>query len=81
MEDLILEVRSKINGTAPGVSIDAALVDSLRRIQHLELTVYGSAIAAARELGFSNAANSLQQSIDEKIAAGRELAEFAQVAH
>jgi ferritin-like metal-binding protein YciE len=79
MEDLIVEARSKINGTAPGVSIDAALVDSLRRIQELELSVYGSANATAHELGFTSAANALQQSIDEKIAAGRELAEFAEV--
>lgn len=81
MEDLIVEVRSKINGTAQGASIDAQLVDSLRCIQELELNVYGAANAAARELGFSNAANALQQSIDEKLVAGRELAEFAEVAH
>jgi ferritin-like metal-binding protein YciE len=76
MEDLIVEVRSKINLTAPGVSIEAALVDSLQRIQQLQLDAYGSTSAAAHELGFSNAANVLQQSIDDKTTVARELAEF-----
>jgi ferritin-like metal-binding protein YciE len=80
MESLVVEARGKINGTAPGMPIDAALIDSLRRIQELEISVYGSAHATALELGFANAANSLQESIDEKVAAGSELAEFAAVA-
>jgi ferritin-like metal-binding protein YciE len=75
----VLEAKAQLNEANGGASIDAALIVSIRRMQELELAGYVTAHAAAQELGYSGAANSLQQCIDEKASACNEFAEFVEL--
>jgi ferritin-like metal-binding protein YciE len=58
-------------------STDATLIDIARQIDQYEIAAYTAAFAMAKGLGHVRVAHFLQETIDEKSAAGRELARIA----
>jgi ferritin-like metal-binding protein YciE len=52
---------------------DASLIASGNEVEHYEIALYGSLIAFAQQLGLSNAASSLQQTLQEEKAADAKL--------
>jgi len=58
--------------------IDAALIASVQRMEHYEIAGYGCARTFAQLLGRGDAANLLQESLNEEAAADKRLTKLAQ---
>ena len=59
-------------------TMDACLIASGQRAEHYEMAAYGSMIAWARVMGHTEAANLLQQNLDEEKAADEKLTALAE---
>jgi ferritin-like metal-binding protein YciE len=59
---------------------DAALIISGNKVEHYEMAIYGSLVAFAQQLGFREAANVLQQTLDEEKAADAKLTQLGETA-
>jgi len=46
--------------------LDAALIAAAQRVEHYEISAYGTVCAYAKQLGHDDAAKSLQQTLDEE---------------
>lgn len=57
---------------------DASLIAAAQRIEHIEISTYGTARAFAQTLGHTYAAQLLQQTLDEERAADEKLTSLAQ---
>jgi ferritin-like metal-binding protein YciE len=77
--DGIIEEANEVAGEVDDKSVlDAALIASAQAVEHYEMTRYGSLIAWAKELGRSDCASVLQQTLDEEKAADNKLTTIAQ---
>jgi ferritin-like metal-binding protein YciE len=77
--DGILEEASDILSVAKDADVkDAAIVSSAQAVEHYEITRYGTLIAFAKQLGRSDCASVLQQTLDEEHAADRKLTAVAE---
>jgi ferritin-like metal-binding protein YciE len=77
--DGILEEATDILGSAKDSEVkDAAIVSSAQAVEHYEITRYGTLIAFAKQLGRSDCAAVLQQTLDEEHAADRKLTAVAE---
>jgi ferritin-like metal-binding protein YciE len=59
---------------------DAALIVGGNKVEHYEMAIYGSLVAFAQQLGFREAANVLQQTLDEEKAADAKLTQLGETA-
>jgi ferritin-like metal-binding protein YciE len=57
---------------------DAALIAAAQRVEHYEISGYGTARAFAKRLGLTQAANLLQQTLSEEEAADHKLTQIAE---
>lgn len=57
---------------------DAALIAAAQRVEHYEMAGYGTVRAFAKQLGFGNQADLLQQTLDEEGAADKRLTKIAE---
>ncbi len=57
---------------------DALLIGAAQRIEHYEMAAYGTARAFAQNLGYSDIADILQQTLDEEGAANEKLTSIAE---
>jgi ferritin-like metal-binding protein YciE len=57
--------------------LDAALIAAAQAVEHYEMTRYGTLIAWAKQMGRTDSANVLQQTLDEEKAADRKLTALA----
>ena len=57
---------------------DAAMISAAQAIEHYEITRYGSLIAYATELGRSDCAGVLRQTLEEEKAADKKLTAIAE---
>ena len=73
MQGLIEEGKEVIGEKGEKLVIDAALIAAAQRVEHYEISAYGSARALAEQLGQSKAAELLQQTLDEEKAADSKL--------
>ena len=60
--------------------IDAGLIMSAQRVEHYEISAYGTARTHARQLGRDDVAELLQQTLDEEYAADEKLGQLAESA-
>jgi len=58
--------------------LDASMIADAQAVEHYEIARYGTLIAWARQLGMSDAANLLQQNLDQEYNADRLLTELAE---
>lgn len=58
---------------------DAALIAAAQRVEHYEMAGYGCVRTWAAQLGYRDAANILQRTLDEEKQADRKLTEIARV--
>jgi ferritin-like metal-binding protein YciE len=63
-------------GSNPAVR-DAGLIAAAQRVEHYEMAGYGTARTFAEQLGFSQAADLLQNTLDEEAAADKKLTQLA----
>ncbi len=61
-----------------GAVKDAALIAAAQKVEHYEIAGYGSVRTHAQQLGLDEAANLLQETLDEEGAADKKLTEIAQ---
>lgn len=77
MEGLIEEARELMEmGLAPEV-LDAALIGAAQKVEHYEISAYGTAHAFAQACGLDEVADLLEQTLNEEKEADRMLNELA----
>lgn len=78
MEGLIKEGEELINHKVDPDVMDAGIIGAAQKVEHYEITAYGTARAHARELGYHDAAGLLQQTLDEEGDADKLLTRIAE---
>jgi len=78
MEGLIEEGAEVIEAEGPGSVIDAALIAAAQRVEHYEMSAYGSARALASHLGHDDIVQLLQETLDEESAADEKLSSISE---
>lgn len=78
MAGLIEEGREMIEMDGEDAVKDAALIAAAQRVEHYEIAGYGTVRTYAQLLGFDEAANLLQETLDEEAAADEKLTQLAQ---
>jgi ferritin-like metal-binding protein YciE len=78
MKGLIAEGSDIISAKGDSAVKDAALIAAAQRVEHYELSGYGTARTFATRLGMNDAAQALQQTLQEEAAADRKLNQIAE---
>jgi ferritin-like metal-binding protein YciE len=78
MEGLISEGSEAAEAKGDGDARDAALIGAAQRVEHYEIAAYGTARTIAKQLGHSEAARLLGQTLDEESAADEKLTKIAE---
>ncbi|GAA4467143.1 hypothetical protein GCM10023189_50220 [Nibrella saemangeumensis] len=79
IDGLVDDAQTMIAATESGsLSRDAALIVAAQKVEHLEIATYGSLHTMARLLGYSEAANLLEETLREEKNTDRKLTEIAE---
>lgn len=78
MEGLIAEGAALIGDYGDPDVRDAGIIGAAQRVEHYEITAYGTAIAHADAMGHSEIADRLKKTLAEEVAADRKLTEIAE---
>jgi ferritin-like metal-binding protein YciE len=78
MEGLVDEGSEVINASGDPDVKDAALIAAAQRVEHYEMAGYGTARAFAQRLGRDDAAQLLQQTLEEEKATDKKLTQLAE---
>ena len=78
MEGLVEEGRELLEEDGDPAVIDAALISAAQRVEHYEIAAYGTARTFAEQLGHHDAAQLLQQTLEEEKAADEKLTAIAE---
>ena len=78
MKGIIEEGSDLMQEDAEGSVLDAGLIASAQRAEHYEIGAYGTCVAWARLLGHSEAADLLEQTLEEEKAADEKLSSLAE---
>jgi ferritin-like metal-binding protein YciE len=73
MEGLVEEGSEVLEAEGPGPIIDSALIAAAQRVEHYEISAFGTARALAQHLGHEDAVGLLQRTLDEESAADEKL--------
>jgi ferritin-like metal-binding protein YciE len=77
--DGIIEESEEIAGEVADKSVlDAALIAAAQAVEHYEITRYGTLVSWAKQLGRTDAANLLQQNLNEEEATDKKLTAMAE---
>ena len=78
MAGIIEEGKSTMEEDFDETTMDACLIASAQRVEHYEMAAYGTLVAWALVLGHAEAADLLQQTLDEEKAADEKLSSLAE---
>lgn len=78
MKGLIKETMHFFEEDAADDVRDAGIIANCQRIEHYEISGYGTAVRFAKQLGHTEAANTLQQTLDEEYSADEKLDKLAE---
>ena len=78
MEGLVKEAESMIDEKADPEVKDAGLIAEAQRVEHYEISGYGTATRFAKELGHDSIAKKLQKTLDEEYNADQKLDNLAE---
>lgn len=78
MKGLIAEGEEMIDAKGDSEVKDAALIAAAQRVEHYEISGYGTARTFAQRLGLTKVANLLQQTLTEEVAADKKLTTIAE---
>jgi ferritin-like metal-binding protein YciE len=80
MEGIIEEGKELLEGRKDSDpdALDAALIGAAQKVEHYEISAYGSCRAHAKRLGLSQVARLLQQTLDEESQANEKLTQIAE---
>lgn len=77
MEGLLKEGEEAIAEHSAGFPLDALIIAGAQRIEHYEISGYGTAKTWANELGYDEAAGLLDETLEEEAAADEKLTSIA----
>lgn len=77
MEGLIEEGKELMEEDLPPAVLDAGLIAAAQKVEHYEIASYGTVREWASQLGFDDAAELLQETLDEEKATDEKLTELA----
>jgi ferritin-like metal-binding protein YciE len=77
MEGLIEEAKELLEEDSKPTVLDAALIAAAQRVEHYEMAGYGCVRTFARLLGYTEAEELLQETLDEEAEADQKLTELA----
>jgi ferritin-like metal-binding protein YciE len=77
IEGIIEEGKSIMEEELDETTMDACLIAAGQRAEHYEMAAYGTLVAWARAMGYTEAAKLLQQTLDEEKAADKKLSGLA----
>jgi ferritin-like metal-binding protein YciE len=78
MEGLVKEGQQMIEETPKGTSTrDAALIISAQKVEHYEISAYGSLVQLAKTIGRTDVADILAETLEEEKATDQLLTELA----
>jgi ferritin-like metal-binding protein YciE len=78
MEGLVEEAKDLMAEDAEPSVLDAALIAAAQKVEHYEMAGYGCVRTFARLLGYDEATNLLQETLDEEGEADKTLTELAE---
>ncbi|MFS4467265.1 ferritin-like domain-containing protein [Maribacter sp. 2210JD10-5] len=78
MEGLIEEAEGFFSEPESSDVMDAGLIAEAQRIEHYEISGYGTAVRYAKELGHKNIASKLQETLDEEYNCDQRLDKLAE---
>lgn len=78
MEGLVEEGAELIDEDAEDTVRDAGLIGAAQRVEHYEMAGYGTACALAKKLGLDDAADLLEETLEEEKATDEKLTELAE---
>lgn len=78
MKGLIKEAESFIEEVEDKDVMDAGLIAEAQRVEHYEISGYGTAVRFAKELGHKEIAKKLQETLDEEYNADNKLDKLAE---
>ena len=78
MAGIIEEGKSVMEEDFDETTMDAYLIAAAQRVEHYEMAAYGTLVEWARAMGHWDAANLLQQTLDEEKAADENLSSLAE---
>ena len=73
MQGLIEEAQDMLDQLEPGQLADAAIIGAAQKMEHYEIASYGTARTLARQAGQSQAADLLEQTLEEEKATDEKL--------
>ena len=77
IEGIIQEGKSDMEENFDSATMDACLIAGGQRAEHYEMAAYGTLVAWARAMGHTDAADLLQETLDEEKAADEKLSSLA----
>lgn len=77
MRSLLKDTGRHLSETLPGDVSDAVLIAAANRIEHYEIAAYGAALNLARQLGFEDDLELLEETLAEETAADRRISGIA----
>ena len=78
MQGLIKEAESFIEEVDDKEVMDAGLIAEAQRVEHYEISAYGTAVRYAKELGHNDIAKKLQKTLDQEYNADEKLNKLAE---
>lgn len=78
MEGLIKEAESFLEEDTTDDVKNAGMIAEAQRVEHYEISAYGTAVRFAKELGHNSIAEKLQQTLDEEYNADQKLDNLAE---
>ncbi len=78
MEGLIKEAQGIMEETEEGVVRDAGIISAAQKVEHYEIASYGTLVSFANTLGESEAAQLLEETLNEEKEADQALTEIAE---
>ncbi|HET8838941.1 MAG TPA: ferritin-like domain-containing protein [Flavobacteriaceae bacterium] len=78
MKGLVNEAESFLNEKVDKNAMDAGLIAQAQRVEHYEISAYGTAARYAKELGHNDIANKLQKTLDEEYKTDDKLTKLAE---
>lgn len=78
MEGLVKEAKDFLEEDADKEVMDAGIIAEVQRMEHYEISGYGTATRFAKELGLNSIAEKLQETLDEEYKADEKLTDLAE---
>ncbi len=78
MDGIIEEAKDVMGDVSDPEVLDAAMLSSAQAVEHYEITRYGTLIALAKQLGRSDCAQVLSETLEEEKATDKKLTELAE---